>query len=186
MHELDTAAIVIGARRVRTGRRCRPAMSHWRSRSARAAPSSSCRPTPSTASGGAVLVAVEGDGESETLGIFANSVRPDRWPEVVALHVFEADAMPLFADQPRTRRPRRPRNSCTEFRAPIRNEFGSRCASETWPKSCVRPPEVGADVVVMAWRRDLSPGHAPIVRELLSTSPVPVVLLAADAKVRAR
>jgi hypothetical protein len=38
----------------------------------------------------------------------------------------------------------------------------------------------------MAWRRDLSPGHAPIVRELLAKSAVPIVLLAADASVRTR
>ena len=36
MHELDATAIVIGATPARTGRRCRPAMSHWTSRSARA------------------------------------------------------------------------------------------------------------------------------------------------------
>jgi nucleotide-binding universal stress UspA family protein len=186
MHELDAAAIVIGARRA--NRTAMPAghvaldvAQHTRRPVVIVPPDTVDREWKR------VLVAVEGDGESETLGILAESLRPERWPEVVALHVFEADAMPMFADQPAYETAawaeefmhRVPSANRERVRLEVRVGNAADVVRDT-------AREVGADIVVMAWRRDLSHGHAPIVRELLSKSPVPVVLLAADAKVRAR
>ena len=185
MHELDVAAIVIGARRPNwTATPAGHVALEVAQRTRR--PVILVPPDTVDREWERVLVAVESDGESETLGIFANSVHPDRWPEVVALHVFEADAMPMFADQPAYETAawaeeflhRIPSANQERVRLEVRVGNQAEVVRET-------AQEVGADVVVMAWRRDLSPGHAPIVRELLSKSPVPVVLLAADAKVRA-
>ena len=185
MHELDAAAIVIGARRANwTAMPAGHVALEVAQRTRR--PVILVPPDTVDREWRRVLVAVEGDGESETLGIFANSVHPDRWPEVVALHVFEADTMPMFADQPTYETAawaeefmhRIPSANQEQVRLEVRVGNAADVVRET-------AREVGADVVVMAWRRDLSPGHAPIVRELLSKSPVPVVLLAADAKVRA-
>ena len=186
MHELDAAAIVIGARRANftampAGHVALDVAQHTRR------PVIIVPPDTVDREWERVLVAVEGDGESETLGIFANSVQPDHWPEVVALHVFEADAMPMFADQPAYETAA----WAEEFlhRVPSANQERVRLEVRVGNAADVvrdTAREVSADVVVMAWRRDLSPGHAPIVRELLSKSPVPIVLLAADAKVRAR
>jgi nucleotide-binding universal stress UspA family protein len=186
MHDLDAVAIVIGARDANwaampAGHVALDVAQHTRR------PVVIVPPDTVDHDWQRVLVAVQGDGESETLGIFAESLRPDRWPEVVALHVFEANAMPMFADQPTYETAA----WVEEFmhRVPSANQDRVRLEVRVGNAADVvrdTAREVGADVVVMAWRRDLSPGHAPIVRELLSKSPVPVVLLASDAKVRAR
>jgi nucleotide-binding universal stress UspA family protein len=186
MHDLDVAAIVIGARRANwtampAGHVALDVAQHTRR------PVVIVPPDTVDHEWRRVLVAVEGDGESETLGIFAESLRPERWPEVVALHVFEADAMPMFADQPAYETAawaeefmhRVPSANQERVRLEVRVGNAADVVRET-------AQEVGADVVVMAWRRDLSPGHAPIVRELLAKSSVPIVLLAADASVRVR
>jgi nucleotide-binding universal stress UspA family protein len=186
MHDLDAAAIVIGARRANwtampAGHIALDVAQHTRR------PVVIVPPDTVDREWRRVLVAVEGDGESETLGILAESLRPERWPEVVALHVFEADAMPMFADQPAYETAawaeefmhRVPSANQDRVRLEVRVGNAADVVRET-------AQEVGADVVVMAWRRDLSPGHAPIVRELLAKSAVPIVLLAADASVRTR
>ena len=47
-----------------------------------------------------VLVAVENDGESSTLRHLVHTLRRRPKVEIVALHVFEPDRLPLFGDEP--------------------------------------------------------------------------------------
>jgi hypothetical protein len=41
--------------------------------------------------------------------------------------------------------------------------------------------EVDADLVVLSWSRDSSPGHATVIRDVLGTSRLPVLLLPVDS-----
>jgi nucleotide-binding universal stress UspA family protein len=128
-----------------------------------------------------VLVAVEGDGESPGLrGLFDHlGDRPT--PEVIALHVTEPADLPLFADSPvleadAFEREFRMRVASTVLDDPSRVQFEMRIgdAAEALRDAT---EELDADLVVLAWRRDLSGGHGRLVREMLTSSPVPVALL---------
>jgi nucleotide-binding universal stress UspA family protein len=128
-----------------------------------------------------VLVAVEGDGESRGLRGLFRHLGDRSAPEVIAVHVIEPSALPPFADSP-----------VLEAEA-FEREFGIRAAGNVLPdKSRVRfelrvgeaPDalreaviELDADLVVLAWHRDLSRGHARMVREMVERAPVPVVLV---------
>ena len=46
---------------------------------------------------------------------------------------------------------------------------------------CQAADELDADLVLMAWHRNLSAGHGRLVREMLSGTPVPVALLPIEA-----
>lgn len=125
-----------------------------------------------------VLVAVEGDGESEALRHILQDLRPRHDLEIIALHVFEPDQLPMFGDQPVLE---------TEAWA---EEFGRRALSagegkirlEVRVGDAARTlAEVGreldVDLVALAWHRDLAGGHGRLVRTLLAEADVPVLLL---------
>jgi nucleotide-binding universal stress UspA family protein len=125
-----------------------------------------------------VLVAVEGDGESHALRHVARHLVHGPSFEIVALHVFEPDRLPLFGDQPVLE---------TEAWA---DEFGRRALREgdrdVRVESRVGIParavsraahELDADLVLVAWHRNLGGGHGRIVRALLAESDVPVLLV---------
>ena len=127
-----------------------------------------------------VLVAVEGDSESETLDMLASSLQAEQWPEIIALHVFEPDTLPMFADQP----VHETDAWAQEFlhRVPharhkhVRLEVRIGRAPDV-VRNVSR--ELNVDMVVLSWRHDLGAGHAPIVREMLASSAVPLLLLPA-------
>ena len=125
-----------------------------------------------------VLVAVEGDGESRALRHLVRHLVHGPSFEIVALHVFEPEDLPLFGDQPALE---------TEAWA---DEFGRRAlrtapadvrveARVGMPPSALRQAarELHADLVVVEWHRNLGAGHGRIVRGLLTESDVPVLLV---------
>ena len=128
-----------------------------------------------------VLVAVEGDGESQGLRGLFDHLGELATPEVIALHVIEPAALPPFADSP-----------VLEADA-FKSEFGIRAAGTVLDDpSRVRfetrvgdaaealrdaSRELDADLVVLAWHRDLSRGHGRMVREMLAGARVPIALL---------
>lgn len=128
-----------------------------------------------------VLVAVEGDGESQGLrGIF-DYLGELASPEVVALHVIEPSALPPFADSPvleadAFKREFGIRAAGTAVADPTRVRFETRVgdAPEALGEA-VR--ELDADLVVLAWHRDLSGGHGRMVREMLAATGIPIVLI---------
>jgi nucleotide-binding universal stress UspA family protein len=124
-----------------------------------------------------VLVAVEGDGESRALRHLVENLRGVSL-EIVALHVFEPERLPLFGDQPVLE---------TEAWA---EEFGRRAlrgatgtvrteARVGVPPHAIRraAAELDADLVVVAWHRELGGGHGRVVRGLLEDADVPVLLI---------
>jgi nucleotide-binding universal stress UspA family protein len=125
-----------------------------------------------------VLVAVEGDGESHALRHILQDLRPRHDLEIIALHVFELDQLPMFGDQPVLE---------TEAWA---EEFGRRALSvgegkirlEVRVGDAARTleevaRELDVDLVALAWHRDLADGHGRLVRTLLAEADVPVLLL---------
>lgn len=131
-----------------------------------------------------ILVAVEGDGESDTLrGLFERiGTRPT--PDVIALHVLEPDDLPMFADSPALEAEAFGREFMTRAASsivtdPTRVQLETRVGlAPAELREAVR--ELDADLVVMAWHRDLSKGRARLVREMLAETSVPLVLLPRD------
>lgn len=128
-----------------------------------------------------VLVAVEGDGESYALREVFERIGDRPTPDVVAIHVLEPHDLPMFADNP-----------ALEAQA-FEREFINRVASSIvgdasrvqlvtrvgLAPAALREAaqELDADLVVMAWHRNLARGHGRLVREMLAEASVPVVLL---------
>lgn len=97
--------------------------------------------------------------------------------EVIALHVLEPPAVPMFTDQPQHERrswsreflgrfTTRPRNVRLELRLGTPSEHLLAVAREQ-----------DADMLVLGWSQTLEPGHAAVVREAIDRGRVPVMLL---------
>lgn len=95
--------------------------------------------------------------------------------EFVVLHVFTEDTLPRMLDRPvrdldllgdRFLARHLPGAARIELR---RGPVAARVAELT--------AELGADVVVLSWSQDSSPGHAATLRGVLGTSAVPVLVL---------
>lgn len=128
-----------------------------------------------------VLVAVEGDGESHDLRGLFDHLGDLATPEVIALHVIEPSALPPFADSPvleadAFQREFGIRAAGTMLDDPSRVRFEMRVGDAADALS-EATRELEADLVVLAWHRDLSEGHGRMVREMLARARVPVVLL---------
>jgi nucleotide-binding universal stress UspA family protein len=132
---------------------------------------------------GRILVPIEGtsDGSDALDGLLALAHR--RGLEVLVLHVYSPATVPAFADHD-------PHATLGWER-----EFLSRYVSA--PHDRVRlvrrvgvaaadvnavAREASADLIVLAWSRDLVPGHALVVSETLSRSHIPVLLLPAHTR----
>jgi len=128
-----------------------------------------------------VLVAVEGDGESQGLQGLFDHLGGRTSPEVVALHVIEPSALPPFADSPvleadAFKREFGIRAVGTAVADPSRVQFETRVGDAPQALGDATR-ELDADLVVLAWHRDLSEGHGRMVRETLAATGVPIVLI---------
>lgn len=115
-----------------------------------------------------------GGGVGEAMGLAARA-----GVEVVVLHVHAPSAAPAFEDQP------------GYAQSAWEREFAARHLKGRSPTLLLRhvgaPADrivegaqlVGADLIVLAWKRDLSGDHAAVVRGILAHSPMPVLLLPA-------
>jgi nucleotide-binding universal stress UspA family protein len=176
-HELHAIAIVAGARRVPAG--AQPA-GHVALGVMQELATSVVIVPPEAVDGPIrrVLVCVEGDGESEALVALVDRLDEVPGPEVVALHVFEPEDLPLFGDEPLYET----EAWAEEFlrrvaRAPVervRLEIRVGNVLEVVPDS-VR--ELDADLVVMGWHCTLHEGHGRVVRRMIEVATVPVLLL---------
>lgn len=102
--------------------------------------------------------------------------------EVVLLHVLGEDRLPRFADhvqhETRSWTDEFLARYCPEGVEPVTLEVRVGHAEE-----CVLDVlrEKGADLLALGWRQNLAAGRARVVREALARSPVPVLLVPADA-----
>ncbi len=122
-----------------------------------------------------VLVAVEGDGERETLLAVAEQVHD---PEIVALHVFPPLRLPPFSDNPVLETDAwaqeflRRLHEAPTGRLHLELRVGDPAAEVS-----AAVEELGVDLVALLWHRDISHGHGRVVRRVLETASVPVLLL---------
>ncbi len=99
--------------------------------------------------------------------------------EVIVLHVFTAETMPRVLDRPvrdlqlwgdEFLARYGPNGAHIECRiGPVGDQVTEVCRDEL------------VDMVVLSWSRDMSPGHAVVIRDVLSRSTVPILLLPARA-----
>jgi nucleotide-binding universal stress UspA family protein len=123
------------------------------------------------------LVAVEGDGESPTLRHFVRRLSRTRELEMIALHVLTPDRLPMFGDQPVHETEAWTQEFSRRVLSPERPDVQLEVRVGDAPQTVRRMvQELDADLVVLAWRRNLGSGHGQLVRTMLAESEVPVLL----------
>jgi hypothetical protein len=99
--------------------------------------------------------------------------------ELVVLHVFTTATVPRSLD--------RPARDLSMWGDEFMARFcpaAARIELRTGPigvRVSEVSAEVDADLVVLSWSRDSSPGHATVIRDVLGTSRLPVLLLPVDS-----
>jgi nucleotide-binding universal stress UspA family protein len=96
--------------------------------------------------------------------------------EIVSLHVFDAATVPRFWDRPE----HDPAAWSREFLARNLEATGARLELRSgWPSDRILEVAAAeqADMIALAWHRQLAPDRAAVVREMLTRSPVPTILL---------
>lgn len=128
-----------------------------------------------------ILIALERDGDSEVVLALAEQLSRAQEPDIVAVHVFSPDEVPPFGDDPTFEA----EGWAREFLRRASNTVAAGVQLDIRVGDpAVRISEavrdLGADLVVLAWHREMSEGHARIVRRVLETMHVPLVLLNAQ------
>jgi nucleotide-binding universal stress UspA family protein len=95
--------------------------------------------------------------------------------ELVVLHVFTDNTRPAMLDHPeRDLEILGKEFLVRHYPQPVRIEL---CAGPIAKKVVEASRDHAADLIVLSWAQDSSPGRARIIREALGNSPVPVLLL---------
>jgi nucleotide-binding universal stress UspA family protein len=124
-----------------------------------------------------ILVALEGTtGTSDVLRP-AIELGRDRGLDVTVVHVDDEASIPLFSDQPQ--------HETNAFAEEFLARFGPSGAPMPIELRIGDPAEevlsvcddTGADLVVVAWSRNLAPGHARFVRHVVEHVRIPVLLI---------
>jgi nucleotide-binding universal stress UspA family protein len=134
-----------------------------------------------------LLVPLDGSGETATaVQALLGEIAEVRELDVVALHVFEADAIPAFSDETG--------HEADAWRAEFLRRWlpgdGPAVTLETRigrAADTVRAVsrEVDSDLVALGWKQDLAPGRAQVVATLLNDADVPVLLVPTRVPARA-
>ena len=128
-----------------------------------------------------ILIALGGNDDSEIVLALADRLSAADETDIVALHVFRPDALPPFGDDPTL--------EAEAWAREFLRKATSTAAAHVHLDIRVGDPAVqvseairdlDADLVVLAWHRELSEGHARTVRRVLETAHVPLVLLNAQ------
>jgi nucleotide-binding universal stress UspA family protein len=124
-----------------------------------------------------VLVAIEGDGESDALLAMMEQLDAPN-PEVVALHVFAPEDLPLFGDEPVYEREAWAgeflRRAASGSAGDVRLELRVGNVVDEVP-AAVR--DLDADLVVMGWHGTLDGGHGRVVWRALESVSAPLLLI---------
>ena len=128
------------------------------------------------------LVAVEGDGESHALhGLVRHLGRPRRTVEMVAVHVFTPERLPMFGDQPVHETEAWADDFERRVLAPSGFDVKLELRAGDAPRALrAAAQELDADLVILAWHRNLGQGHGRLVRMMLAESEVPLLLMPID------
>jgi nucleotide-binding universal stress UspA family protein len=173
----DVAAVVVGARAHRVGRR--PA-GHVALRLAASLPKPLVVVPPDARIAGAFAsILVPLNGTRTTAAALAETLALARQHEldVTVLHVHELASLPLFTDQPQH-----------ELRAWAQEFLQRHCTHPEQVRLVTRvglpgqhllalADEIESDLIALGWAQDLTEGRAAVVREALERSRVPVLLV---------
>jgi nucleotide-binding universal stress UspA family protein len=124
-----------------------------------------------------VLVAIEGDGESDALVAMMETLDGPT-PEIIALHVFPPEDLPLFGDEPLYEREvwagEFLRRAASGPAGDVRLELRVGNVVDEVP-AAVR--DLDADLVVMGWHGTLEGGHGRVVWRALESAGAPLLLI---------
>lgn len=133
-----------------------------------------------------VLIPLEGTEESSLPLVDPIAMLTDAGAGPIALHVLDASHLPRFWDDAAHNL----ESYATEFIArwwqgpPIGDLELRRGSASTAIIDVARNHDV--DLIALGWSQDLSPGHASVVRSVLTDATVPVLLIPTRASVAAR
>jgi nucleotide-binding universal stress UspA family protein len=102
--------------------------------------------------------------------------------DVLALHIHEAHSIPAFTDQPQHEQPAWAAEFVSRY-CPwgideVRLETRVGRIGELIPKVAT---DRGCDLIALGWSQELSSARAPVVRETLARTPLPVLLVPVSA-----
>lgn len=125
-----------------------------------------------------VLTPLEGSDESSQAIADTIALANRRDIEIVVLHVHAPEAIPPFQDQPHHEVPAWEREFAARFVAVPRARVQMIQRVGTVANRIVATArDVDADLIVLGWNQDLTPGRAQVVREALAQSTFPVLLV---------
>jgi nucleotide-binding universal stress UspA family protein len=128
-----------------------------------------------------VLVPLEASLPAGRAPLAVLELAPGATIEVLALHVLEADAIPLFSDQPQHEHAAWTHEFLARYCpwgvGSVRLETRVGRAEDVVP---VFAGESGCDLVALGWAGELAEGRGQIVRATLERSRVPVLLVPVD------
>ena len=115
------------------------------------------------------------------LALFERGFRPDliiagSGVDIVVLHVFNKETVPAFWDSSRDDFDEWSRDFVARFAQEYAAEFDLR-AGAPGQKVLAASTAHGVDLIVLEWGQRLTPGHAEVIREVLTGTDVPVLLL---------
>jgi nucleotide-binding universal stress UspA family protein len=125
-----------------------------------------------------VLVPLEGTLSSSLAPRAIFELAGDAQLDVVALHVHDQDSIPAFTDQPQHERPAWTREFLHRYlpaglgKVELETRVGR--TGELIPEIA---EEHDCDLIALGWSQELAPGRAPVVRETLTRTRRPVLLV---------
>lgn len=177
----DVVAVVLGARSTHGGRR---PTGHAALQVIRSVEKPVVLVPPEHAPDAAItrlLLPLEGTESSSRATAAAATLAHRHGLRIHVLHVHHPEAVPAFEDQPHHAAPVWEREFAARFiGVPSADVEIIRRVGVVAEHVDVVAAEVQADLIVLGWRRDLSPGRAHVVRETLAHSRVPVMLVPAS------
>jgi nucleotide-binding universal stress UspA family protein len=98
--------------------------------------------------------------------------------EIVLVHVFDPESVPMFTDQPQHETEAWTREFIARYCPfPPRSARLQLRRGEIDEQICALAREADADVVALGWSQDLAAGRAGVVRAVLETANLPVLLI---------
>jgi nucleotide-binding universal stress UspA family protein len=125
------------------------------------------------------LVALEGTTPTSDVLRPTIELGRDHGIEVAVVHVDDEASIPLFSDQPQHETDAFAREFLARYGPTVELPSLELRVGEPAEQVLSTCEDTGADIVVVAWSRNLAPGHARFVRHVLEHARIPVMLVPA-------
>jgi len=96
--------------------------------------------------------------------------------EVIVIHVCDEDRIPAFTDQPQHETLAFAKEFVARYAPGTRAQLELRVGVPA-DEILAAAVAVDADLCVLGWAQSIEPGRAPVIKELLARSPIPLLLL---------